>query len=393
MKTPYQLYLPILIAALVVAFCAACSDDIVDSGKWDLEDNLPDRVDPPPPDDCDDDETFHPITEECVPIDPPPPPPPEECGTGAIEGAACRPDGAELPGADVTISGQDCHGDSFAYSTVTDELGYYHFSEIPAGLHTVTVSSGSFDTSADVVVYEDEVRMAPQICLQGGDTSVAIIHGEFDDVGTLLEGIGIDFDYITEDTWDGEEAAAFFSDLSAMLTYDIIFVECGGSWSNMEASTFDVDMDQVASNIAEFVERGNSLYASDQAQPYIQESLNAIEFYNEDDGITGPQVGISGDLQAEVLSPEMQNVLGATTAELYFELAAWTIAVDVEPSTEVHIQGDAETTAGEVIENSPLMSVYSDPSGEGRAIYTSFHTTATSTADMQDILEFMIFQL
>ena len=48
---------------------------------------------------------------------------------------------------------------------------------------------------------------------------------------------------------------------------------------------------------------------------------------------------------------------------------------------------------GGTLDEAKLMSIYYDFVGGGRAVYTSFHNSAQATGEMQEILEFMIFQL
>lgn len=309
-----------------------------------------------------------------------------ECGPAAIKGQTCRPDGGILPGATVTVEGNDCNGVAFVEETTADGEGYYEFNDIPSGDHLMTITSGSFEITEDITVLKGETldreSEAQKLCLQGTEVSIAVITGSWDDIGSLLNGMNIEYDTMSS-------AGAFFSDITAMTEYDIIFVECGASWP----PGFSTDADEIQFNIARYVELGNSFYVSDQAYRYIDEPLSeAIRFYNEDSS-SNPTVGDAQDVVAEVVSPEMQTLLGSTTTDINFNMGVWAVAEDIGPATDAHFIGDVEISGGDMVYDAPLMSIYNDPVGDGRAIYTSFHNTAQVAGDMQDILEFMIFQL
>ena len=437
---------PLLIFLVVVAFAVACGDDDqvdgndaenannaeVNEEQEDPNNDEEEEEDdgPTSPEDCEEDETYNPMLGECVAPPEEEEPDPngsdnanngdngndnngnndtdnlgnvndapgendqeQECGPGSIEGQTCRPDGGVLPGAEVRVEGNDCDGFPFVETTVADGQGDYEFHDIPSGTHELIIESGSFVISEDVSVAKGQVtdRKSDELklCLQGSEVDIAVVSGSFDDIAGLLDGMSIDY------TWysGNEEVGGLFGDLNAMEGYDIIFVECGAPWTGLASSLFDTDMDEIRFNINRYVELGNSLYASDQAHNYIEETLeNAVVFYNHD-STASPRVGNGSQyITADVISDEMRTLLDADTTELYFNLGAWAVAEGVGPTTDIHFSGDAEITGG-VVENAALMSSYNDPIGDGRAIYTSFHNSAQVDGEMQDILEFMIFQL
>ncbi len=337
-----------------------------------------------------------------------------ECGPGAIEGQTCRPDGQILAGADLTLTGVDCEDDEpFEMTTEADDQGYYSFYDVPAGDHTLTVESGSFSNEEPVTVVADQttdlLSDAAKICLEGSSTPIAVISGTYDDVGSLLDGLDIEYDEIGDDGGislddfgdflddlfggglDGsvEDADEFLRDQAQMMTYDIIFIECGSLWDQLEASG---DMAAIEDNLRAFVEAGNSVYVSDLAQPFIQKSIpEAVDFYRDGDGTSGPREGTSGqDVTADVLTAEMETLLGSDTTTISYDSPGWAVAEDGGIDSTVHFQGDVATNDGEV-EDSALMVIHE--AGDGNAIFTSFHNSDQATGEMEEILEFMIFQL
>ena len=339
-------------------------------------------------------------------------PAPGECGPGSIVGQTCRPDGQVLPGAEITLIGDDCDGQEFTMETVADQDGFYEFEDVDAGTHTVRIEAGSFFAEEPILVRKDEqtnwVSSDAKLCLEGSGVPIAVIEGAYDDIGGILGGMDIEYDVVGSDMGSGmsfllgdNEAADFLSDINEMNQYNILFIECGSLWSDLSGGGFDnffgggsdVDTDEILDNLRQFVESGNSLYVSDQAQPFIQKGLpDAVQFYNDSGGAAGPRVGDAQDIQADVVSNEMQAVIGPGPTLINFNLAGVAIAEDGGPTSTVHFRGDVESTQAGLIHDAALMLTYDDPVG-GRAIFTSFHNSAQPAGDMEDILESMIFQL
>ncbi len=328
------------------------------------------------PGDCSEFEEWDEANETCVPTG--------ECGPGSISGQTCRPDGGLLPGADVVVEGTDCDGYPFTETTMADNQGFYTLEDIPAGQHELTITSGSFEVTNEVTVnkgHETDLKSeAAKICLEGTEVDIAVLGGTWDDIGELLDGMGIDYDFIGS---TGSDIGDFLGDLDEMREYDIIFAECGASWGGFG---FDTDMETVENNVRRFVEEGNSLYASDLADDFIDDPLPEAVNFASSSG-SGSQT-----VDADVLSTEMQDLLGSTTTEIYFNMGGFSIAESGGPASQVHFESDVSTGTS-TVEDAALMTTYDDPIGNGRAIYTSFHNTAQATGDMEDILEFMIFTL
>ena len=417
----------VLIASLAIFFFAACGseEDVVGGDDSNGDTNQVDEEQPATgPDSCDEGQTYNPITGKCIDApgagsEPDSPGgdnqdpdnqngetgPDEnngdefndlngasgECGPGAIEGQTCRPDGGILPGATVTVTGHDCNGIPFVMTEVADGEGNYSFSNVPSGNHVMSITSGSFEVAENITVLKDQTldrkSEAAKLCLQGTEVSIAVVTGTFDDIVSILSGLGIEFDTY------GSGIGSLFADLDALLQYDIIFVECGASWFSVTSNPYDADEDEIRYNIARYIELGNSLYASDQAYRFINEPLpEAIYFLNESTGGTPTSGSGSQSVTADVISEDMKTLLGSDTAEVYFDMGAWAVMEDVGPVTHTQFMGNV-SAGGTTVNNAPLMAIYNDPIGGGRAIYTSFHNTAQPTGDMQAILEFMIFQL
>ena len=336
---------------------------------------------------------------------------PGECGLGAIEGQACRPDETALGGAQVTVTGVDCDtGQSFTMTTTADENGIYTFDDVPAGQHTVEIESGSFSGDRQVTVEAGQTARlladGAKLCVSGDSANIAVIQGQWDDVGALLDGMGIDYDLPGGgggmfDDLLSSGATEFFQDLDAMMDYSIIFVECGAPWAFSDpfgdffGGGGGADEALIRSNLRQFVESGRSLYVSDQAQVFIQEALSeTVNFHNESAGAGGPRIGTgSQTVDVDVVSPEMQMILPAGTTSIYFDTGGWVVAEPTQPAgSMIHFRADTAETGEGTLTDIPLM-VSHNAVNNGRVIFTAFHNSAQATGEMQEILEFMIFQL
>lgn len=350
--------------------------------------NNNDLNDPDP--DCEDGEIVHPDSGECVDEEEFL----EQCGPGDIDGQTCRPDGGVLPGAEVTVEGYDCEGNHFTESTSADGEGYYYFEDIDSGEHELTIETGSFSVTDDVLVVKDQVTNLKgensKVCLQGTEVEIAVIIGTWDDIPSLLNGMNIQHDIINPGGGNADAVANFLSDIDAMNEYDIIFVECNSPW---DFSSFSYNMEDIKNNVRTYIEMGNSLYASDYAYDYVQDSMpGVIKWYNEETG-GAPTSGTAGEYPVDVVSDDMLTLLGTSTTDINFNLGGWAIAEDGGPGTTVHFRSQAGSDCCSGVEEAALMTTYHDLIGDGRLIYTSFHNSAQVSGDMQQILEFMIFQL
>ena len=302
------------------------------------------------------------------------------CGPGGIIGETCTATDGVLPGATVIVEGYDCDGVFFSMDTTAGSDGSYEFTNVPSGSHQLTIASGSFEIADDVSVQAGEVTdrksVGHKLCFLGTEVDIAVASGSYDNIRVILSNMNIEYDEITNNN-------NFFSDLDQMRQYDIIFAECGTSTMGLGTGGggFGSDTNEIAYNIRRYVEEGNSLYASDWASRFVRDTIPEAMTFSD-------STGGSQSVTAQVVSDEMQLLLQSDTAEVNFNLGGWHMMSDVGPATQVQFRGNVEGA-----EDIPFMAIYDDPIGGGRAIYTSFHNNSQATSDMEDILEFMIFQL
>ncbi len=318
----------------------------------------------------------------------------EECGPGSVVGQTCRPDGGAIPGATVTATGFDCDGDPFEQETTADGNGNYGFDELPAGEHTITITPGSFEAEEEVIIVTgqetDRESIGEKICLTGSEAAIAVVDGVYDDISSILDDIEVDHNVYSS-------PGMLLDDLDAMNEYDIIFMECD---SGVIGSTgFDADFDEAEFNIGRYVDEGGSMYASDWSSAYLQFGFpDPFNFYHDQGGYADPRAGDTDtSLDVQVPNSGMRDALDlddGETTQVSMNTASWSVLESVNDDVTIHLEApEIVKMDGDNLDDIPIMSQYFSPLNDGSAIFTSFHNNAQVDDDMQEILEFMIFQL
>jgi hypothetical protein len=248
----------------------------------------------------------------------------------------------------------------------------------------------------DVVVLDGLNELPSELCLDPGTARVAVVTGQYDHIGRLLDDLGV-----TYDSYSGTREAYLdlLLDPTALAAYDIVFLNCGIDFDWLG------DQDTIADNLRDFVANGGSVYASDWGYGFIEAAWpDAIDEQGDDalwdpatyDGSRlTPFTGAAGDVSAEVVDATMQAVLGSDHASINFDLDGWVVLADIGSGTSVLFQGDVQTwdllfthtSAAGVV---PL-AVSFQPGGT--VIFTSFHNADLMTTDMEAALDEIILTL
>lgn len=311
----------------------------------------------------------------------------EEEDEAAVRGRVCDPSGDGWTVGATAFIDLDLNGDGTVDQRVedqTDSEGYFVLSGLPLGLHTVRVEKGSFSATIEVVLNNPGLtELAEEECLQAEDLRVAVVTGEYDQIGSILTRMGVEYDAFNG-IW-GVDYVDFLRDPEAMAEYDIIFFNCGINDTWLE------DRDEIGVNIRAFVEGGGSMYASDWAYGFFEAAFpTAVDFYGEDSVHGSAFVGDVGRIDADVLDANMMAILGANKADLTYDLGAWAVPVSVLSTVQVMVQGDARLYVGGTQQNAPLAVKLERG---GTAIYTSFHNEQQITLDMEALLEEIVLNL
>lgn len=358
----------------------------------------------------------------------------DACGYGTILGVACVPSGDALPGAQVTVTGIDCHtGLPFTQMTVASSTGRYELTDVPTGPVEVTLESGSFNRSFTVSLADGEMldltRAASKVCIEAGTVKIATISGLYDNVEGILRELQLDFEVKGS---DGKMAAGLFGaqvtdtaglkqtrdflmDPAAMAQYDVIFINCGTLWSALN-SNHSGDISAIVNNLFNYYQSGKSIYASDHAYIFIERPFPAvIDFLpvgGTDNDYGGPLQGYAPQIiNANVTSPVLQGILGSNTVAIDFPedpsnmiySTYWAMMGAADMNAVVHLTGSATTcqgtgcgSQGPAQSNIPLLVTYKSPTHGGSLAFTSFHNHPEGTPvspQISKVLKFLIFQL
>ncbi len=353
---------------------------------------------------------------------------PQTCQTGGLHGSLCEP-GTTLPQSDATLSLQaaDCNGHVDTYSTTADADGHFAFSNLPAGTFTIDVDSNGNHSSFTATVVAGEINNLDADAATGDASApfclaapprLAVITGDWDEVQVLLDSLGLAYDtYEGEPDWANpeseSEAMGLLLNPSKMAEYDAILINCGtldrdfisatvdyGDWGDDPVATIDYNA-PAYKNLRDFVKNGGSVYASDWAWPIAEGlSANAIDFHgDETNNAYNVLVGAEGGETADVTDAGLQSFLNADTVQLDFDLDSWAVIDDVGAGVDVYVRGDAtfyldmwgdET---DTLTSRPLLVGFRPFTSGGYVIYTTFHYHAQPSAEMVDVLKYLIFQL
>jgi hypothetical protein len=198
---------------------------------------------------------------------------------------------------------------------------------------------------------------------------LAVTPASFDDMGKLLDTLGAGFKYDVVEESKLEDPAV-------CQQYDVIFLTCA------EAKTAD-SQEKLQASLRPFVNQGGTLYASD-----LRYDLLAAAFPEFVDATAVAQ-GTKQDLQAEVLEPGLQAILG-NELPLHFDLEGWRPAAFGGREVTVYLKGKFRTTAGVSIE-SPLLVKF--PVGSGTVVFTSFHNEKQNNDAEVQMLKYLVFTI
>lgn len=320
-------------------------------------------------------------------------------GSGNISGRLCDPSGEGwVIGATVYVS-IDYNGDGIEdqrIQTTTDADGFFVLEGVPSGVHTVYAQKGSYSVSMEINFPGGNYEFEEEYCLDPTSVKIAVVAGEYDSIEHILSDLDLEYDMFGPATYRD-----LIYDSARMAEYDIIFFNCGMPFSWLESRSL------VASNLANFVADGGSVYASDWAHLLIEAAWpDKIDFFGDDTLFPDPTtsldltdsayVGRAINLHAEVLDEIMIMALGSAIADIGYDLDAWVVPMSVGSGASVMIRGDAPTwdiTTGvpaSTYNNVPLAVQFAPG---GRVIYTTFHNELQMTMDMEIALKEIILSL
>ena len=199
---------------------------------------------------------------------------------------------------------------------------------------------------------------------------LAVTPKGFDDMGQLLKSLGEGYRFEVVD-----EAALV--DPAVCARFDAIFLTCAdpNRVGTTEASA------RLASSLRDFVVKGGTLYASDLRFEILKAAFS--DFVDEEANCQG----LEQSLRAEVVSPELRDLLG-NEMPLQFDLDGWRPAAFRGEPVAVYLRGKFRTAAGTEVD-APLLVKFS--AGKGSVLFTSFHNEKQNSTLEAKLLKHLVF--
>ena len=378
-------------------------------------------------------------------------------GVGTVAGTVFAPDGATpvadayiyVPVGGVVASAVQSREDAIVF-TNSGADGHFLLEDVPVGTVTVKIVKGSWlkvfeavvhggqttDAPASDTTLPDQGTGVPKIAVVTGafdrmeDVLAKLGLGEVDDSGTLIPGTEkftlIDGNGTLDPPY--EDFDAILTDPTKLQSYDIIFINCGNSYENLL-----FDDPQVVNNLRDYVFGGGSLYVTDWSYDYVEQAFpEFIDFYGSDavaqsepENWDEAAVGTGGvtnnaTVVDTTLRSWLQNLPGGSalnpdgTVPIVGFLGGWVVmnSANTAAGTKVWIQandffypsvaGVAHASRhGRVLAGSrgevagdPLTVTFTH--GEGRVLYSSYHTEETPSPDLRPqerVLAYLVFEV
>lgn len=349
------------------------------------------------------------------------------CETGGLIGVTCSPAGGVLPGAEVTVSAQDCFGRPVTVQVTSDGGGRFVVRGLAPGPAEVNVRAGRFFSRIATQVFaglNSPVNGdSEKTCLPAAEAGLLVVGGDYDRLGEVLDGLGFEHDEVCGTRTTHRPARQILGDAEALADYQMVFVNCA---SGIDLGQDNAEVQRIILNLRAFVAAGGSVYVSDLAADFVHRIWPGFvtfdaRFSETSTGETccvctdcapacvagadpvGGCVGQGalppgcangggtsgrggpGIVPARIVPANLVDWVGAEHFDVNFNLGGWVQIASVVPSVEVLV--------ADLADDRPFMVVFEPVAGGGKVAYTSFHNHAQATEAMRRILQALIFRL
>jgi|CXWL01.1.fsa_nt_gi hypothetical protein len=406
MPSPYRRFVvPIFVAALLAFTLSSCN-----CGRTGLVQRDPCDYDPTACDDAGAEPPDSGVIE------------PEECPTtGTVRGRVCATDQQTwVNGAAVHIDATDCHGGRVHVERFSEADGYFTLPRVPPGTWTVHASLGAFSQDLTVTVSAGDTTVVPdnELCVDQKDIKIAVVSGPGDDIGSLLTQLNLDYTVIAgEGAGWASEGSPFFSNLTEMKKYDLIFVDCAAAKASGTTIAFGSASAKIRKNLADYVAQGGSIYGSDWALLFaFYAAPGAFNFHtasgqNIGDPLQTTQLmGYAPQtVNASILDGQLAAFLGKSSVRIAFPRQSgaqslhWGLMNSVAGAQVLASASQVITCAttscaaeGSRRNNVPLavrVKVTAPGTRGGNVVYTSFHNGGQAGNDVAQILKYLMLNL
>lgn len=327
---------------------------------------------------------------------------PVESLPGSISGRTCDPSGRTwLPDATAYTNLMDDAG--VIYQTVqatTDADGNWTLTDLPGdAYYTVYVQyAGEILLSEEVwLASGDDVVFEEPDCFDPLSLSIAIVTGNYDNFDVVLNSLGF-VNYTTIDGLDDAGLAAFLGDPAALANYDMIFFNGGHAEEGVVYNLSDPEdatTGQNVQNLADYVEAGGMVWASDWAYDDVERMFpDRIEFVGADEIPNDAQLGDYQLVNAAVSDSSMAEYLGKERIDIQYDLPVWPPIESVSSSVSVHLTGNVPYSDGVseyTLTAVPLIVSYN--AGQGKVVFATFRVVPNASTDLLNMFQYMMYNL
>lgn len=278
----------------------------------------------------------------------------------------------------------------------TDQDGRWKLEDLPGGEYTIYVQKGPdmldmFDVELDE---GEELDLDEGTCTGSAATELAVVTGDYDNMGEVLTSLGYDNARIINGKY-GDELLQFLES-TTLGAYDAIFFAGGHVEEDLfydsDGSDVDGHVALIKDNLKAYVESGGVVFASDWSYDVVERVWpNKIEFYGDDDTPDAAQVGEPTTVDADITSSSLKDAVGEETVRVKFDLDAWPIATSKSDDVKVYQKADVPWRVGEdsgTESGAPLLLDF--PVGDGRVVFSSWRLAANAEGKGEKVIQYMI---
>lgn len=336
------------------------------------------------------------------------------------------------------VVGVDCKepAEAYVFATCTDAKGNFVLSvDKEFDLSELKAVKGKFELFIPIDETDGLDVGAVTLPTEGeGVPRMAVVQGDYDNIENVLAKTG--YGEVDENTGGlvlGTETFDLFgrndfydvftvgeNEQLKLFDYDIVFVNCGVN--EFHASPWS---DEIREALREYVNKGGQLYVTDQAYDYVEQAFpEYIDFYGSDDtpteepeALNAAQEGVVknktyGNVLDPILLSTLKNMSCGEDEEgeeiscveanddafsIQGMLGSWAVMLNPhnEKADEVKVWVEGEVSYGnEEDQVRPLTVSFNH--GEGKVIYTSYHTdNSNNSVDLlpqERVLQFLVFE-
>lgn len=229
------------------------------------------------------------------------------------------------------------------------------------------VNTTSGENIAFNVIFNDAASTIIYVPVTITDTRIVVAHGSFDDVGLILNRLNIAFYQLPSGQTARLNNPAFIN------SFDMVFLPCGVGSLQPQV-------------IRDFVANGGILYASD----LVLGGLLTPAFPEMGFTVSSASAQTTpGTIVDTGLAALFSSRFHSTQFNVIYNLGGWQFLTGWNAEIDVLIEGP--------IAGRPVDAVYpftfTFNHGQGRVLYTSFHTHVQTNAQMDVIMEYLITRL